>query len=143
MELRRIYDLNAGYWDSRLYRLAYYRAYAKLLRSVASDQRVIGPMRVLDCGLGAGLFSEALLNAITSPVELYGVDVSEQLLSMAKFKCQRRGVRARLAFADMCHLAYRDEGMDLLLSALVLQHVADPCRPFESWPGFYVTVDHL
>jgi demethylmenaquinone methyltransferase/2-methoxy-6-polyprenyl-1,4-benzoquinol methylase len=126
MELSDIYDRNAGYWDSKLYRMAYAGAYTRLLRSLAHDQCIKGPIRVLDCGVGAGLFSEALLNAITSPVELNGVDISEQLLSMAKSKFRGRGVLARLAFADICHLPYRDEDMDLVLSALVLEHVADP-----------------
>ena len=62
MTLAEVYDRNAGYWDSWLYRAVYYRAYIRLLRMLKRDGALGRPVRVLDCGIGAGLLSEALLH---------------------------------------------------------------------------------
>jgi ubiquinone/menaquinone biosynthesis C-methylase UbiE len=83
-------------------------------------------VHVLDCGIGAGLLSEALLHIADWQIDLNGVDLSSNLLAMsaAKFNCQ--GAQARLVFSDVCRLPYRNEQMDLVMSGLVLEHVAQP-----------------
>jgi demethylmenaquinone methyltransferase/2-methoxy-6-polyprenyl-1,4-benzoquinol methylase len=83
-------------------------------------------MRALDCGIGAGLLSEALLQVAAPPIELHGVDLSSNLLAMSKVKFNRRGARARLAFADIRHLPYNKDQFELVVSGLVLEHVAQP-----------------
>ena len=126
MQLAEIYDRNAAYWDSKLYRAVYYRGYVRLFRALPHDGGLRRPLRVLDCGVGAGLLSEALLNAAGRQIELNGIDLSSKLLAMSKEKFNRQSVQARLAFGDVCRLPYRDEQMDLVISGLVLEHVLQP-----------------
>ena len=126
MTLAEVYDRNAGYWDSWLYRAVYYRAYIRLLRMLKRDGALGRPVRVLDCGIGAGLLSEALLHIADWQMELNGVDLSSNLLTMSAAKFNGQGVHARLALSDICRLPYRNEQMDLVMSGLVLEHVAQP-----------------
>lgn len=126
MDLREVYDRNAGYWDSRLYRAVYRRPYVRLLRNLQREGALRRPVRVLDCGIGAGMLSEALLSVADWPVHINGVDLSFPLLKMAASKFRRSGARAQLAGGDICRLPYRDRQMDLVLSALVLEHVPRP-----------------
>ena len=126
MTLAEVYDRNAGYWDSWLYRAVYYRAYIRLLSMLKRDGALGRPVRVLDCGIGAGLLSEALLHIADWQMELNGVDLSSNLLAMSAAKFNGQGVQARLALSDICRLPYRNEQMDLVMSGLVLEHVAQP-----------------
>jgi ubiquinone/menaquinone biosynthesis C-methylase UbiE len=126
MTLTEVYNRNAGYWDSWLYRAVYYRAYIRLLRMLERDGALGRPVRVLDCGIGAGLLSEALLHIADWHMELNGVDLSSNLLAMSAAKFSDQGAQARLALSDICGLPYRNEQMDLVMSALVLEHVAQP-----------------
>ncbi|HWR51560.1 MAG TPA: class I SAM-dependent methyltransferase [Bryobacteraceae bacterium] len=126
MQLVDVYNRNAEYWDSSVYRAAYHGAYVRLFRMLQRSGVLRNPVRVLDCGIGAGLFSESLLDVSDSPLEIHGVDRSSSLLAMAMSKFERRGSPARFAFGDVCHLPYRTEAMDVVLSALVLEHVPRP-----------------
>jgi ubiquinone/menaquinone biosynthesis C-methylase UbiE len=126
MTLAEVYDRNAGYWDSWLYRAVYYRAYIRLLSMLKRDGTLGRPVRVLDCGIGAGLLSEALLHIADWQMELNGVDLSSNLLAMSASKFNGQGVQGRLALSDIGRLPYRNEQMDLVMSGLVLEHVAQP-----------------
>jgi demethylmenaquinone methyltransferase/2-methoxy-6-polyprenyl-1,4-benzoquinol methylase len=75
--------------------------------------------RVLDCGTGAGL----LLQSFPGHGALYGVDLSINMLRHAR---RRLPARARLLAADLSRLPFRDGEMDVVMSALVLEHVANP-----------------
>lgn len=125
--LTRIYDATAWYWDSFLHVLTYARAYRKLLAPLADDGRSSATSpQVLDCGIGAGLFGEAAVRAIGTRARVHGVDLSPRLLARAAARLGRSGVRPLLARADVRALPVRDAAMDLVLSALVLDHLADP-----------------
>lgn len=126
MQLAEIYDRNAAYWDSKLYRAVYYAAYVRLFRELQCEGALGRPVRVLDCGVGAGLLSEALLHTTGRRIELNGIDVSSKLLVMSAAKFNRQGVQAQLAIGDICRLPYRNEQMDLVISGLVLEHVPQP-----------------
>jgi demethylmenaquinone methyltransferase/2-methoxy-6-polyprenyl-1,4-benzoquinol methylase len=125
MTLTEVYNRNAAYWNSKLYRTAYHRAYVRLFETLKRRSILGRPERVLDCGIGAGLLAESLIDAGERPV-IYGVDLSAALLGMAHSKLKNAGVAARLAFADVSSLPYRNQEMDLVMSALVLEHVPDP-----------------
>lgn len=124
--LAELYDRNATYWDSALYRLAYFGAYVRLFRQLMREGVLSQPQRVLDCGIGAGILSEALARAADTPVQLHGVDLSPKLLAVAAAKFRAQGVAAEFALADIRQLPYRDERMDAVVSALVLEHVPEP-----------------
>lgn len=126
MEIADIYNQNAAYWESTLYRMAYHRPYIRLFRSLHQSVLSERPQRVLDCGIGAALFSESLLNAMDSPIEVHGVDVSSTLLARARAKLISLGAEPGLTLADISNLPYRVGEMDMVLSALVLEHVPKP-----------------
>jgi ubiquinone/menaquinone biosynthesis C-methylase UbiE len=54
------------------------------------------------------------------------VDLSSNPLAISAAKFNRLGLQARLIVSDICHLAYRSEQMNLVMSGLVLEHVAQP-----------------
>ncbi|ABC83373.1 class I SAM-dependent methyltransferase [Anaeromyxobacter dehalogenans] len=125
--LAGIYDATAWYWDSFLHALTYARAYRRLLARLEADgPHRAPPGRVLDCGIGAGLFSEAAIRAGGARAGAYGVDLSPRLLARASARLGRQGARPFLARADVRALPIRDAGMDAVISALVLDHLADP-----------------
>jgi ubiquinone/menaquinone biosynthesis C-methylase UbiE len=126
MNLAEVYDRNSAYWDSTLYRAVYYRAYMRLFLALQREGALVEPVQALDCGVGAGLLSEALFRIAGRGIELHAVDLSANLLAMSAAKFNRLGVRARLAFADIRRLPYPDDQLGLVISGLVLEHIAQP-----------------
>jgi ubiquinone/menaquinone biosynthesis C-methylase UbiE len=130
-DVARLYDRTAWYWASRAHRIAYHRAYVRLFERLREDRPLAAaepPSRVLDCGSGTGLFSEAFLRATTAPFNVYGIDLSAKMLARAGSRLQRRGARLHLQQGDVSALPFGDGEMDLVIGALVLEHVRDPLR---------------
>lgn len=93
---------------------------ARLLRIQSFLRRAVKDFmpagrRVLDVGCGNGIALEALKNW----PERCGVDVSEELLKLARAK----GVDARFCDADNTPLPFSDQSFDLVLSSDVIEHV--------------------
>lgn len=125
--LTAIYDATAWYWDSSIHVLAYGRAYRKLLEHLRDDGWYAGPVsRVLDCGVGAGVFSQGFVATFGRQHRAYGVDLSSRLLERAAVRLGRRGTRVHLLRADARALPLRDRVMDALICGLMLDHLADP-----------------
>jgi demethylmenaquinone methyltransferase/2-methoxy-6-polyprenyl-1,4-benzoquinol methylase len=128
-DVARLYDRTAWYWDSPVHHIAYRRAYFQLFERLQEDRPLAAaerPSRVLDCGIGTGLFSEALLRATATPFDVYGIDLSVQMLARARSRLQRWGSRVHLQQGDVSALPLGDGEMDLVIGALVLEHVPDP-----------------
>jgi ubiquinone/menaquinone biosynthesis C-methylase UbiE len=130
-DVARLYDRTAWYWDSPAHRMAFRRAYSQLFERLRQDH--LPPAaetlsRVLDCGIGTGLLSEALLRITATPFDLYGIDLSGKMLARARSRLQRWGRRVHLQQGDVSALPYGDGEMDLVIGALVLEHVRDPLR---------------
>lgn len=128
-DLIRLYDSTAWYWDSWVHRGLYRKAYFRLFQALQLECRMIraaGSLRVLDCGIGAGLLAEALARAIKTPLELHGIDTSPGMLKRAQRRLSRSGIRTDLRKADICTLPYQNSEMDLVMGALVLDHIAEP-----------------
>ena len=116
--LIRLYDSTAWYWDSRIHRAVYKKAYFHLFRALQSDGLLGVPdrsLRVLDCGIGIGLLAELLARAVGGPVELHGIDTSPGMLARAHSRLESAGLRTILTQADICALPFRDSGMDLVM----------------------------
>jgi len=125
--LSAIYDATAWYWDSSIHVLAYGRAYRKLLERLRDEGWYDGPVsRVLDCGIGAGVFSQGFIATFGRDHRAYGVDLSSRLLERAAARLGRRGARVHLLRADARALPLRDRAMDAAMCGLVLDHLADP-----------------
>jgi ubiquinone/menaquinone biosynthesis C-methylase UbiE len=124
--LTRIYDDTAWYWGSFVHAQSYGRAYRKLFARLRQGgwfrQK---PSQVLDCGIGAGVFSEALVRSLGPPVGLVGADLSPRLLESAMARLRARGLKLRMVRADVRRLPFRDATMDLVMCGLVLDHVGE------------------
>jgi demethylmenaquinone methyltransferase/2-methoxy-6-polyprenyl-1,4-benzoquinol methylase len=128
-DLRRIYDTTAWYWDSLVHRIAYGKAYFRLFERLERDGwlREMGdPARVLDCGIGTGLFSDGLLRAVNRRFEICGVDLSEKMLARARSRLMQRNLLPRLELGDAHRLPFRNGEMDMVISALMVEHVPKP-----------------
>ena len=125
--LARRYDATAWYWGSLIHDVSYGRAYRKLFQRLGIQGWGGGAApRVLDCGIGAGVFCEAFIRTLGAPTRLYGLDLSPRLLSRAAKRLTGRGARPHLVRADVRALPIRDGAVELVLSALVLDHVREP-----------------
>ncbi len=129
-ELARIYDTTAGYWDSFIQRGVYGSAYTRLfgeLRPQLWSAHMGDTIRVLDCGTGCGLLLTSLVKAMDGrPMELFGIDLSPRMLAHARRRLTAQGLIPEFCLADICSVPFRDGEMDLVLSALVLEHVVEP-----------------
>ncbi len=128
-DLVRIYDRNAWYWDSLLHRVSYGQAYVRLFKRLQGDGwlgNADRSARVLDCGIGTGLFSDALMRAVNAPFEIHGVDVSPKMMARARARLMCSSVTARLVYGDVCSLPFADSEMDLVICALMLEHAPSP-----------------
>ena len=124
--LTRIYDATAWYWGSFVHTQSYGRAYRRLFARLRQGGWFgQTPSHVLDCGIGAGVLSEAVVRALGPPDRLVGVDLSPRLLERAVARLRERGVEPRLARADVRHLPFRDATMDLVTCGLVLDHLGE------------------
>jgi demethylmenaquinone methyltransferase/2-methoxy-6-polyprenyl-1,4-benzoquinol methylase len=124
-----LYDATTWYWDSRFYRSVYQRSYSLLFDKL--DRRGWlrergSPLRVVDCGIGTGLLTTSLIGAIDRRLDLFGVDTSPGMLEHARTRLRRAGTEPRLMLADISHLPFEDREMDLVMAALVLEHVPKP-----------------
>jgi demethylmenaquinone methyltransferase/2-methoxy-6-polyprenyl-1,4-benzoquinol methylase len=129
LDLTRLYNASAWYWDSPLHTIPFGHAYVQLFKRLVSDgwlSEMGDPWRVLDCGIGTGLFSDALLRTVRRRFEICGVDLSATMLARARSRLMRRGVLPRLESGDAHSLPFCSDEMDLVISALMLEHVPAP-----------------
>jgi arsenite methyltransferase len=79
---------------------------------------------VLDVGCGPGFYSRELLDQVGEEGSVTGVDVSPQMLAVAKRRCEGFG-NARFEEGDATRLPVENGGFDRALSVQVLEYVAD------------------
>lgn len=99
--------------------------------------------QVLECGCGAGRFTEVLLDRealVTS------VDLSDAVESASE-NCANRDYPCRFAQADILNLPFDPQGFDLVLCIGVIQHTPDPESSIQQlWnqvkPGGHLVIDH-
>jgi malonyl-CoA O-methyltransferase len=87
-----------------------------LLPWIACLRRRLHPSRAIDIGCGTGRW--------TGRLSAIGLDASPAMLALAAAK---PGLRGRLAVADATALPIASGAADLVLCALTLGHVGDPC----------------
>ncbi|MEM8813448.1 MAG: class I SAM-dependent methyltransferase, partial [Pseudomonadota bacterium] len=80
---------------------------------------------VLDCGVGDGAFSRALFDATGRTFELAAVDLSGVMLSEAERNLAARGLKASFHQADARDLPFGEDMFDLVITAQMLEHIAD------------------
>lgn len=126
-ELARHYDAAAPGWDRLLDRLGAGFGYEMLLRQFfAAHSGRQEAARVLDCGIGTGALSQALGRVAPMPFELHGVDIAPGMLRQAERNLGGSGISGRLLCADARALPFADNSFDMVMSAHMLEHFADP-----------------
>jgi ubiquinone/menaquinone biosynthesis C-methylase UbiE len=89
--------------------------------------RALGPRpgeRVLDVGSGPGFLAAAIAEAVGSTGAVSGVDISEELLAVARSHCAHQPW-VEFRHADATRLPFADQGFDAAISTQVLEFVRD------------------
>ena len=131
-DLGHRYDQAAPKWEHKLKRYNYLNAYESLLRSVIGsrpNQLAQKKLRVLDCGVGTGAMSKALIQVSPSQIILDAIDISPVMLQHATGELSGANLQVSFKQADMCRLPYDDDIFDLVMSAHALEHVSNPILP--------------
>jgi ubiquinone/menaquinone biosynthesis C-methylase UbiE len=130
LEIAELYDTTSGYWDSFVQRGVYGYAYKRLFRHLQAEPWFNPPsesLRAVDCGTGSGLLLAALDESVEGDSkELFAIDLSSKMLDRARRRLTDRGIAAQFDVADVCSLPFRDSEMDIVMSALVLEHINKP-----------------
>ncbi|MEI2732844.1 MAG: methyltransferase domain-containing protein [Dermatophilaceae bacterium] len=88
----------------------------------------LGPgLRVLDVGCGPGSITLDLAEAVGPTGQVVGIDVSEQVLDLARRAAAARAdTRTRWIRGDVGHLPVEPDSADVVHAHQVLQHLTDP-----------------
>lgn len=158
--LAATYDSEAPRWTGLTRRLGYMQAYTRLFEAFFANRRIdknARPLRVLDCGVGTGGFALALSRVWARPIELTAVDISPQMINIARLRFRPAGIAVRLIQASVAALPFAEASFDLVIAAHVLEHLPDPvmalmemrrvlrpggwtiaCMTRRSWLGAYI-----
>jgi phosphatidylethanolamine/phosphatidyl-N-methylethanolamine N-methyltransferase len=106
-----------------VYDIIYDKLTEPAARAAVRAATACGP-RVLEAGVGTGLS----LGYYPADCELYGVDLSEDMLRRANAKVRRRGLRhvRGLQVMDVCRLGYADASFDAVVAQFLITLVPDP-----------------
>ncbi|MEM8808362.1 MAG: methyltransferase domain-containing protein [Cyanobacteria bacterium P01_G01_bin.38] len=127
--LRSLYDASAPQWHDNLARLGQLQDYQLLFNSQAVRNRLSHldqTSKILDCGVGTGAFSLALLDSVDQPAHVSGVDISTPMLTHAQQILENRCPTLDLRCSDIRRLPFADESFDAVIFAHVLEHIAEP-----------------
>ncbi len=97
--------------------------------AVGASNRIGG--RVLDVGVGTGI----ALPMYDAAAQLVGVDLSEAMLTLARERIARRGLRnvEGLLVMDAEHLAFADRSFDVVVAQYVVNTVPYPERTLDEF----------
>ncbi len=96
------------------------RSWERTQLGLASGQRL------LDVGCGLGEAALALADDLGDDGEVVGVDVSAEMLRVARSRADGARCRVRFTVGDACSLAEPDDSFDVVRSERTLQWLADP-----------------
>lgn len=83
---------------------------------------------LLDAGCGTGNFS---LKLAEKGVRVTGVDISEEMMSIAKRKTAEAGFRIDYKYGDLYELPFGDESFDAVFSMAAFEFIKEPEKAFE------------
>ena len=91
--------------------------------------------KVLDVGCGNGRMMQLLAD---KQVEYVGCDISSQLISIARHKCQQYNFKTvDFQVADIRKLPWPDQTFDVLLTVAVLHHLPHPDNRWQALQEMY------
>jgi demethylmenaquinone methyltransferase/2-methoxy-6-polyprenyl-1,4-benzoquinol methylase len=130
-ELSQTYNRAANGWHQHLRVLGYSHAYRELWRSL-KDANLLPPSKdnftLCDCGMGTAAFSLAFAQAVNPGVVITGVDISSGMLKKAERVLSQTKIRHQTCQSDIQALPFVDESCDMVISAHMLEHLADPIQ---------------
>ncbi|MGF1520996.1 MAG: class I SAM-dependent methyltransferase [Leptolyngbyaceae cyanobacterium] len=127
--LRSRYDASAHQWHHNLARLGQLHDYQLLFNSQTVCNclsHLDQTSQILDCGVGTGAFSLALLDSVDQPIHVAGIDISYPMLTYAQQNLEHRCPTLDLRWGDIRRLPFADASFDAVIFAHVLEHMADP-----------------
>lgn len=127
--LRSLYDTAADQWHNNLARLGQLDDYQLLFNRQAVRtclQHLNQTSKILDCGIGTGAFSLALLDTVDQPAHVSGVDISYPMLTHSRQVLEKRCATLDLRRGDISRLPFADNSFDAVIFAHVLEHMANP-----------------
>ncbi|MBF9234452.1 class I SAM-dependent methyltransferase [Microvirga alba] len=106
-----------------IYDLVYDKLTEPAARAAVAAAVACGP-RVLEAGVGTGLS----LGYYPKTAEVYGVDLSEDMLRRAQEKVEKRGLThvKSLQVMDVTHLSFPDEMFDAVTAQFIITLVPNP-----------------
>ncbi len=119
-EIGRLFDTLAAGWDDKTDRVTRTRVIAE---AIACSVPLQPDMHVLDFGAGTGLLTVLLSSSVA---HITALDASSEMLRVLREKAQSSGLlniqtlQANIETAPLPNTSY-----DLILSAMVLHHIAD------------------
>lgn len=130
-QIRRTYNAQASGWNRALRALGTEAAYRAVCAAFAQKLTTLVPektLQILDAGSGTGALSSAFIASCKAPVRLHALDASPHMLAEAQRTYACDGLKALLHLGDICGLPFESGSMDVVLTAHVLEHLADPQR---------------
>ncbi len=128
IELRGIYDRVAKHYDLQHAFLTWKSDQRG--RELLVEKAVSVGDHVLDCGAGTGTTALLAAQKIGPSGEVVLLDVSEDMLKVAKEKATQANLRDRLEIevGDMLHLPFEDDRFNAVLSTYSLCPLYDPAQ---------------
>lgn len=127
--LQASYDQVASNWSQIIACLRYRDAYRSCMASLPKAAWLLNgneELNVLDCGIGAGDLSLALIDTSSRPVNLSGIDISSGMLAQAEVFLDKTTAQFCLSEGNASQLPYEDGSFDLVMCAHLLEHFSDP-----------------
>lgn len=89
-----------------------------------------GPRKILDAGCGPAVLTRLLLDL---GHEVTAVDISENMLALAKESIGNENSRVRFQQASVTDLPFEDASFDMVFSRYVIWTLPDPINAFREW----------
>jgi len=109
---------------TRIYDVTMVRLTRRLFQRVVADiARVQSEGKVLDVGTGPGTLARELARR-EPQLQVYGIDLSEDMIRLARAHAEREQLEERVHFAtgDVAHLPYPDNSFDVIVSTISMHH---------------------
>src|SRR5215467_165915 len=133
-EVRHLSHLNALFTGrgSRVYDVVMVRLTRRLCQRVVADLAALGLAegKVLDVGTGPGTLVRELARQLPG-LQVYGIDLSEDMIELARAHARREHLEERVQFAsgDVAHLPYPDQPFDVVVSTISMHHWSELEQP--------------